>query len=190
MGEPLEICANGANQYVTFLLGEETYALDVDNAREILDFSTPARLPNSPEWLRGVINLRGSVVPVVDLKQKFGMHATEKTRRTCIIVVEILLRGQSHTLGVLADAAQEVFEMEASEIEPAPTFGTRLSTHFIRGMGKRNGKLFVILAAEKVFSEEEAAVVGMVDSAIVPEPAAAEQNRSAAPAEAAGAVRA
>ncbi len=160
MAELQETEVDEINQLVTFVLGEETYAFDVENAREILDFVAPARLPNSPEWLRGVINLRGSVVPVVDLKRKFGMHATEKTRGTCIIVVEICLCGQVQTIGVLADAVQEVFEMEPAEIEAAPTFGARLSTRFIRGMGKRNGKLFAILAAEKVFSEDEVAMVG------------------------------
>jgi len=143
------------NQYLTFRLGAETYALDVANAREIVEYSAITQLPKTPDWMRGVINLRGIVLPVLDLKLKFGMGATERTVNTCAIVVEVILHGDLHVLGILADSVQEVFELEASQIEPPPRFGTRLSTKFIKGMGRKGDQLFIVLDAEKVLSGEE-----------------------------------
>jgi purine-binding chemotaxis protein CheW len=110
--------------------------------------------------MKGVINLRGSVVPVIDMRLKFGMSVTEKTINTCVIIVEINLDGATTVLGAMADSVQEVFELEADQIEPAPEIGTRLNTEFIKGMGKRNDNDFIIiLDIDKVFSSEEVAMV-------------------------------
>ena len=118
-------------QYLTFKLDKEVFALDVAKVREILDFTTVTRVPQTPDFMRGVINLRGSVVPVMDLRLKFGMSATEKTVNTCVIVVEMVMEGEIMVLGVLADSVQEVIDLEPEQIEPAPRIGTKLNTEFI-----------------------------------------------------------
>jgi len=122
-------------QYLTFKLDEETFAVDVAKVREILDFSTVTKVPQTPDFMRGVINLRGSVVPVVDMRLKFGMSETEKTVNTCIIVMEIVLENETAVVGALADSVQEVLELEPESIEPAPRIGTKLNTEFLVGMG-------------------------------------------------------
>ncbi|MFO0752223.1 MAG: chemotaxis protein CheW [Thermodesulfovibrionales bacterium] len=144
-----------ATQYLTFKLEEEVFALDIAQVREVLDFSTITKVPRTPDFMRGVINLRGSVVPVVDMRLKFGMTKTEKTVNTCIIIVEIALDGDTTVLGALADSVQEVIELEPGQIEPPPRIGTRLKTEFIRGMGKRDDTFIIILDIDKVFSADE-----------------------------------
>ncbi|MFW5740326.1 MAG: chemotaxis protein CheW [Myxococcota bacterium] len=142
----------GTDHYLSFRLGRETYALDVGNAREIVECSTVTQIPKTPPWIRGVINLRGKVVPVIDLKMKFDMGQTEETVNTCVIVVEAVSDGEMYVVGMLADAAKEVFELDEGAMEPPPRFGTKLATHYIRGMVKRGDELLVILDAERVFS--------------------------------------
>ncbi|MGE3550753.1 MAG: chemotaxis protein CheW [Geobacter sp.] len=149
-------------QYLTFKLADEVFALDVAKVREILEITTITKIPQTPEFMRGVINLRGSVVPVIDMRLKFGMSATEQTINTCIIVVEVTLEGDTTVLGALADSVQEVVEMEPEHIEPAPHIGTRLNTNFIKGMGKHEGEFVMILDIDKVFSEEEMTAVQAV----------------------------
>src|SRR5574341_723135 len=129
----------GTTQYLTYRLGEEVFALDIGKVREVLDFTTVTKVPRTPEFMRGVINLRGSVVPVVDLRLKFGMSKTENTVNTCVIIVEVTVDEETTVLGALADSVQEVLDLEPGHIEPAPKIGTRLNTEFIRGMGKREG---------------------------------------------------
>lgn len=146
-------------QYLTFKLADEIFALDVAKVREILEYTTITKVPQTPEFMRGVINLRGSVVPVVDLRLKFGMAPTEQTINTCIIVVEVTLEGDTTVLGALADSVQEVVEMEPEQIEPAPHIGTRLNTDFIKGMGKHDDNFIMILDIDRVFSEQEMAAV-------------------------------
>src|SRR5574340_544392 len=146
-------------QYLTFKLEEEIFALDSSKVREVLDFTTITKVPRTPEFMRGVINLRGSVVPVVDMRLKFGMTKTEKTVNTCIIIVEIALDGDTTVLGALADSVQEVIELEPGQIEPAPKIGTRLRTEFIRGMGKRDENFIIILDIDRVFSADELSLV-------------------------------
>ena len=146
-------------QYLTFKLGEEVFGLDVGKVREILDFTTITKVPRTPEFMRGVINLRGSVVPVVDMRVKFGMSATEKTVNTCIIVTEVELEGDTTVLGALVDSVQEVFELEPSQIEPSPRIGTKLKTEFIKGMGKRDERFIILLDVDKAFSAEELSLV-------------------------------
>ncbi len=144
-------------QYLTFKLADEIFALDVAKVREILEVTTITKVPQTPDFMRGVINLRGSVVPVVDMRLKFGMSMTEQTVNTCIIVVEVSLDGDSLVLGALADSVQEVVELEAENIEPAPHIGTKLNTDFIRGMGKLDDHFVMILDIDKIFSSAELA---------------------------------
>lgn len=154
-----------SRQYLTFRLGQETFAVDVAKVREILDFVTITKVPQTPDFMRGVINLRGSVVPVVDMKLKFGMNETEKTVNTCIVVLEVVIDHETTIVGALADSVQEVVELDPSQIEPPPRIGMKLSIDFIRGMGKLNDEFVIILDTDKVFSFEEVAVLTeMADS--------------------------
>lgn len=146
-------------QYLTFKLDDEVFALDITKVREVLDFTTVTKVPCTPEFMRGVINLRGSVVPVVDLRLKFGMTKTEKTVNTCVIIVEVAVDNETTVLGALADSVQEVMDLEPDHIEPAPKIGTRLNTEFITGMGKRDSTFIIILDVDKIFSTEELALV-------------------------------
>ena len=142
-------------QYLTFKLSEEIFGLDVANVREILEFTTVTKVPKTPEFMRGVINLRGSVVPVLDMRLKFGLSRTEKTINTCIIVAEVTSDNETTIIGALVDSVQEVFELEPGQIEPAPKIGTQLKTEFIKGMGKRDDTFIIILNIDKVFSIED-----------------------------------
>ena len=147
--------AAASTQYLTFKLGDETFALDVAEVREILDFTTVTKVPRTPSFMRGVINLRGSVVPVMDLRLKFGMSATEQTVNSCIIVVEMSMEGDTVVIGVLADAVQEVIDLEPEQIEPAPRIGTKMNMEFILGMGKHNGSFMMILDIDKIFESAD-----------------------------------
>ena len=155
------------SQYLTFRLGEEVFALEISQVREVLDYTPVTRVPRMPAFMRGVINLRGSVVPVVDLRLKFGMAATERTVNTCIIIAEVVVGGERTQLGALADSVQEVIDLEPGQIEPAPRIGTSLDAAFIRGMGKRDERFVIILDIDKVFSGAELALVqGVGEGAI------------------------
>lgn len=142
-------------QYLTFKLDEEIFALDVAKVREILEYSSVTKVPQTPDFMRGVINLRGSVVPVIDMRLKFGMTATEQSVNTCIIVTEVGMAGETILLGALADSVQEVDEMEPGQIEAAPHIGTKLNTDFIKGMGKQDKHFVMILDIDKVFSQDD-----------------------------------
>jgi len=144
-------------QYLTFKLSQEVYALDVAKVREVLDFTTVTKIPRTPEFMRGVINLRGNVVPVVDLRLGFGLSKTERTVNTCIIVVEVAIEGEAAVIGALADSVEEVIDMEPEQIEPAPRIGTGIKTDFIQGIGKRETQFIMILDIDKVFSAEDLA---------------------------------
>jgi len=148
-----------ATQHLTFKLDDEVFAIDISTVREVLEFSTVTKVPRTPDFMCGVINLRGGVVPVVDLRLKFGMAEAEKTVNTCIIIVEVSVDGESTVLGALADSVQEVHDFEADQIEPAPKIGTKLNTDFIKGMGKRDDQFIMILDIDKVFSSDELAIV-------------------------------
>jgi len=146
-------------QYLTFKLEEEVFAVDVAKIREILDFTLATKVPGTPEFMRGVINVRGNVVPVVDMRLKFGLSVTEKTVDTCIVVMEIAVEDDKTILGALVDSVQEVFELEANQIEPPPRIGSRWRTEFIKGIGKRNDELIIILDIDRVFSSTELGVI-------------------------------
>jgi purine-binding chemotaxis protein CheW len=145
-------------QYLTFKLDEEVFALDIVKVREVLDFTKITKVPRTPDFMLGVINLRGSVVPVVDMRLKFGLSKTETTVNTCIIIVEIELDGEVTVLGALVDSVQEVMELDPDQIEPPPRIGTRLDTKFIKGMGKQGEGFLIIVEIDKVFSVEELAM--------------------------------
>jgi purine-binding chemotaxis protein CheW len=142
-------------QYLTFKLADEIFAFDVAKVREILELTSITKVPQTPDFMRGVINLRGSVVPVIDLRRTFGMYCTEQTVNTCIIVVEVNFARETLVLGVLADSVQEVVEMEPDQIEPPPQLGTQLNTEFIKGMGKVENNFVMILDIDKVFSADD-----------------------------------
>ncbi len=143
------------SQYLTFTLDEEQYAVDVAKVREVLEYTKVTRVPRMPEYMCGVINLRGSVVPVIDLRLKFGLKAVERTINTSIVVMEIEMGEDTVVLGALTDSVKEVIDFEAGDIEPAPRIGTKLETEFIRGMGKKNDSFIIILDIDRVFSAEE-----------------------------------
>lgn len=148
-------------QYLTFSLGEEMFAIGILAIREILEYGHITEVPMVPPFIRGVINLRGAVVPVVDLSVRFGRQAGEITKRTCIVIIEIADASTQghHQMGIVVDAVSEVLEIPASEIEPPPAFGARIRIDFISGMGKVNGKFVVILDVDRILSLDEVAVV-------------------------------
>jgi purine-binding chemotaxis protein CheW len=146
-------------QYLTFKLEDELFALDIGKVREVLDFTTITKVPQTPDFMRGVINLRGSVVPVVDLRLKFGMVMAEKTVNTCVIIVEVDMDGEKVVMGAMADAVQEVLDLEPDQIEPPPRIGTKLNTEFIKGMGKHAEQFIIILDIDKVFTTGEMELV-------------------------------
>ncbi|HET9932683.1 MAG TPA: chemotaxis protein CheW [Polyangiaceae bacterium] len=143
------------NQYVSFRLAAETYAIDVSHAKEIVEAPRITALPHSPPWIRGVMNLRGSVVPVVDLKSKFAMGTTELTAHTCALLVEFEAEEGRFLIAVLVDAVLAVFELLANELESAPAFGARYSRKYLKGVGRREGVLFMVLDANEVFADVE-----------------------------------
>ncbi len=142
-------------QYLTFTLDGDAFATDISQVREVLEFCRITNVPRTPDYMRGVINMRGSVVPVVDLRVQFGMEATEQTVDTCIIIVEIQLDGHATVLGALADSVQEVIELKRDQLEPAPRLGTRINTEFIRAMGKHDDEFVIILDMNRVFSVDQ-----------------------------------
>lgn len=146
-------------QYLTFKLEDEVYATDISQVREVLEYSRVTKVPRTPDYMRGVINLRGRVVPVLDLKLRFGMSRTEQTVNTCVVIVEVNLEGDAMVIGALADSVQEVIELDPSVIEPPPKIGTRLDTDFIRGMGKKDEEFIIILDIDRVFSSDNLGAV-------------------------------
>jgi purine-binding chemotaxis protein CheW len=159
-----EKLSKSLNQYLTFTLDKELYAMDIAKVREVLEYTDITRVPRTPEFLRGVINVRGRAVPVVDMRLKFGLSRTEQTVNTCIIITEVDVDGESTILGALADSVQEVFDLEPDQIEPAPRLGARIKTEFIEGMGKQGEDFIIILNIDKVFSAEELAIVQAVET--------------------------
>ena len=153
-----ETDAGGVRQYLSFVLDDELYALDIAKVREVLEFQSVTRIPRAPEFMRGVINLRGHAVPVVDLRLKFGMQATPQTVDTCVIIVEAAMEGESVVLGALADSVREVFELTGEDIAPPPRMGTGIRSEFIHGMSKLGERFIMILDIDRVFSAQELTV--------------------------------
>ncbi len=138
-------------KYLTFVLGEESYGLEILKVREIIGVMEITSVPQSPEFIKGVINLRGKVIPVIDLRLKFGMEEIDPTEETCIIVVDI----QGAQMGILVDTVSEVLDIAANQIEASPSFGSRVNTEFILGMGKSKGEVKILLDIDRVLSPEE-----------------------------------
>jgi purine-binding chemotaxis protein CheW len=142
-------------QYVTFLLGDEEYALEILAVQEIIGFTRITHVPHMPDFIKGVINLRGTVVPVVDLRLKFGLGHADYNSHTCVIVVNMGER----TMGMIVDVVSEVVNLPEGSVEPAPPFGANIHADFIKGMGKAGDRLLIILDIEKVLSNEELAAI-------------------------------
>ena len=149
-------------QYLTFLLSGEMYAVGILNVKEIIEYGQLTEIPMLPAFIRGVINLRGAVVPVIDLSARFGGHQTETSRRTCIVIIELSSGEEHHDIGVVVDAVSEVLEVSSADIEPAPSFGAKIRADFIDGMGKIGGKFVIILDIQRVLSVDEIASLATV----------------------------
>lgn len=149
---------NETNQFLTFTLGKEIFAVEISTVREVLELTSVTRIPRTPRFMRGVINLRGNAVPVVDMRQKLGMKAQQDTVDTCIIIVEIEFDGDTVVMGALVDSVREVFEMKPESIEPAPKMGASVDVNYIKGMGRQNDQFIIIMAIGKIFSVEELTV--------------------------------
>lgn len=147
-------------QYLTFMLGGEVFAIGILHIKEIIEYGHLTGVPMMPEFIRGVINLRGAVVPVVDLASRFGGKASQITRRSCIVILELTCDEEAQVIGVVVDAVNEVLEIAASEIEPPPTFGTRIRTDFIQGMGKVQERFVIILNVNNVLSTDDLLILG------------------------------
>ncbi len=144
--------------YLTFILEDEVFAIDVSQVREVLDMTTISKVPRSPEFMRGVINVRGSVVPVMDLRTKFGLALAETTVNTRIVIMEINVDDKKIVLGAVADSVNDVLELEPDQIENPPEIGSRWRSEFIKGIGKHEEQFVIILDVDKVFSTDELAV--------------------------------
>ncbi len=142
-------------QYLTFLLSGEEYAISILRVKEIIGYDTVTAVPKTPKWIRGVINLRGNVVPVVDLAVRFGIGERPITKMTCIIIVESQLEGQNTLMGVMADAVSQVMDIAAGDIQPVPAFGARIRVDYLQGMAQLEKKFAMLLDIDKVLSGDE-----------------------------------
>lgn len=166
--EPAGQAASGGEQqqFLTFMLGSEQFAIGILGIKEIIEYATPTEVPMMPKCIRGVINIRGAVVPVLDLAARFGRKAAAVSKRTAIVIVELGQGDERHDMGVIVDAVNAVLEISPSEIEPPPTFGTRIRTDFIYGMGKVDGKFVILLNVEQVLSSDEISALAQVDTLV------------------------
>ena len=146
-------------QYITFRLGDEVFAINVAQVREVLELTLVTKVPTAPDYMRGVVNVRGSAVPVVDLRRKFGLPPVPDTLDSRIIVLELDLDGEQAVLGGLADSVHEVIELETNQINPPPSIAMRWRSEFIQGMGKRDDQFIIILDIAAVFSSDELALL-------------------------------
>lgn len=146
-------------QYLTFTLAGEVFAVETLSVKEIIEYGQITTVPMMPAFIKGVINLRGAVVPLVDLGVRFRNAVTEITRRSCFVILEVSAGDETQTLGVIVDAVNEVLEISPADIEPPPAFGAKIRTDFIAGMGKVNGQFVILLDVGKVLSVEEMAAL-------------------------------
>lgn len=149
-----------SGKYLTFDLADEEYGLEILRVREIIGMMEITPVPRTPEFVLGVINLRGKVIPVVDLRLKFGLPFKDADDRTCIIVVEVLNQGQTIQMGIVVDLVNEVVDVKASDVEPTPSFGVSLDTAFILGMAKVGNKVKILLDIDRVLTANEVASLG------------------------------
>jgi purine-binding chemotaxis protein CheW len=151
-----------AGKYLTFNMGKEVYGIEILKVQEIIGMMSVTRVPKTPGFVRGVVNLRGKVIPVIDLRIKFALEAKDDTDRTCIIVVQVAMNGASVVMGLIVDEVSEVLNVLADQIEASPSFGAKVDTDFILGMGKVGQKVVMLLDVDKVLSVEEVAAVGKI----------------------------
>ena len=144
-----------AGQYLTFGLGTETFAIGITAIREIIEYASLTEVPMMPAYVRGVINLRGAVVPVLDLPVRFGKAASAVNKRTCIVIIDVMLGSHQHVLGLVVDAVNAVLDIPASDIEPPPAFGASVRTEFIHGMVKINSKFVIVIDVDHVLAADE-----------------------------------
>ena len=144
-----------SHQYLTFNLSNETFALGILAIKEIIEYSEPTAVPMMPDYLRGVINLRGRVVPVIDLARRLGKSPAVVGKRTCIVIVEIEFESERHDVGVVVDCVNAVLEIPSEDIEPPPSFGMRIRSEFIAGMGKISGKFVMVIATHQLLASSE-----------------------------------
>ena len=142
-------------QYLTFLLANEEYAISILKVKEIIEYDTVTTVPKTPKWVRGVINLRGAVMPVVDLAVKFGLEQKPVTKTTCIVIVETQFESQNITIGILADAVSQVIDLTAEDMQTVPEFGTRVKVDYLLGMAQLGKKFALVLDVDKVLSTDE-----------------------------------
>jgi purine-binding chemotaxis protein CheW len=142
-------------QILTFFISEEEYGVNITEVKEIIEYAPMTKIPASPPFMRGVINLRGSVVPVIDLASKFGFPESEVTKRTCIVIAEIDHEGKKTLIGVIVDRVNQVMDILPEEIEPPPSFGTPIRVDFIKGLAKKERTFTLILAIDKILSLDE-----------------------------------
>lgn len=157
--------ADQAGQYLTFMLGGEMFAIGILGIKEILEYASVTDVPMMPPHIRGVINLRGAVVPVVDLSVRFGREPGKVSKRTCIVIVEIRVGSSIQDVGLVVDAVNEVLDIHGSDIEPPPAFGARISTDFIAGMGRVNGKFVIVLDVHHVMTDDDLSTLVQVADA-------------------------
>lgn len=164
--------ASEPRQYLTFALGSEMYAVETLSVKEIIEYGQVTEVPMMPPSIRGVINLRGAVVPVIDMKARFGNDETRITRRTCIVITELAEGEERQVIGIVVDAVSEVLEIPAGDIEAAPMFGARIRTDFISGMGKVGGRFVILLDIGRVLSIDELSALsglsGAADEPVLP----------------------
>jgi purine-binding chemotaxis protein CheW len=184
MGEAMAETVEGADrsQYLSFSLGGAEYGVGILKVKEILQYETVTRVPSTPRSVRGVINLRGAVVPVVDLGAKFGLAETAITKLTCILIVEALLDGKPSVVGVMADAVQEVIELGPADVELPPSFGTQVRVDFLLGMGKVGKRFVLLLDIDRVISADEKEFAQAVKDGLLPESVPAAEAVPAVPA--------
>ena len=149
-----------SQQYLTFTVANEVFAIAIAAIKEIIEYRSPTTVPMMPSYVRGIINLRGRVVPVIDLSVRFGRSKSEVSKRTCIVVLEITQEGQQQDLSVVVDAVSAVLDIADADVEPPPSFGARLRSDFIGGMGKIGEKFVIILDIDHVLSMEELSMLG------------------------------
>lgn len=147
-------------QYLTFMLGGEVFAIGILVIKEIIEYQNLTEVPMMPAFVRGVINLRGAVVPVMDLQARFSRPPSQVTKRTCIVIVEIQTGDERQVIGVVVDAVNEVLDIALADIEPPPSFGARIRSDFIHGMGKVKGKFVILLDVNQVLSLDELGALG------------------------------
>lgn len=144
-----------AQQVLTFHIGGDTYAIDILRVREIVEYQTVTRVPTAPVWIRGVVNLRGNVVPVLDLAVKLGLPGAPVGRRTCIVLVEVELQGEEAVLGIVADAVDQVVDLTPADVEPPPSFGARVHPDYLLGMAKLDSRLALLLDIDRILTSDE-----------------------------------